>query len=403
MRVIRSETGAKVTNLPTAEKVVALWSKETTTISSLTRKADVLREVAEVKGLIHRSVVPITEIETAFWDHPDAPEVSKHHKKNYHCVINRLIAFAQRRQIKKVGDFTEDDATAFLSENWSRGIAAKTYNASIDILRSVFRLLNKDVNPFAGFKKKHAVSENREAFSIEDLQKIWKTLIADDYFILHKEEMIVLYKLALYTGARCGDLCLMKWESVDLQNRLIRFIPHKTAQSSRKQVEIPINDILFEALMSLDKDDVYVLPRVAERYKKNPGGISRDTKKLLEAAGLTPNVPGEMHRLRQVSRLGFHSFRHSYVSLLINSGVNPLVVRDLVGHTTVDMTARYTHVAMENKIQAVDVLPVLGIGKKVTSMSDTPTIRQQIISALEHMNDRKLQTVLDWILMREAH
>ena len=46
--------------------------------------------------------------------------------------------------------------------------------------------------------------------------------------------------------------------------------------------------------------------------------------------------------------------------MLINSGVNPLVVRDLVGHTTVDMTARYTHIALDTKINAVKNLPVLG-------------------------------------------
>lgn len=68
----------------------------------------------------------------------------------------------------------------------------------------------------------------------------------------------------------------------------------------------------------------------------------------------------DKRRLRNVSRLGFHAFRHSYVSMLINSGVNPLVVRDLVGHTTVDMTARYTHVALDTKVNAVKNLPILG-------------------------------------------
>ena len=46
--------------------------------------------------------------------------------------------------------------------------------------------------------------------------------------------------------------------------------------------------------------------------------------------------------------------------MLINSGVNPLVVRDLVGHTSVDMTARYTHVALDTKVNAVKNLPILG-------------------------------------------
>ena len=93
-------------------------------------------------------------------------------------------------------------------------------------------------------------------------------------------------------------------------------------------------------------------------------------KDLLKTKDITLMIPRQVHdevwrnrdkrRLRNVSRLGFHAFRHSYVSMLINSGVNPLVVRDLVGHTTVDMTARYTHVALDTKVNAVKNLPILG-------------------------------------------
>ena len=172
----------------------------------------------------------------------------------------------------------------------------------------------------------------RQAFTTEQLQKIWETLQSPDYHILYKEEMMVLYKLALYTGARCGDLCLLKWRAVDLEHRLIRFMPHKTATTSRKRVEIPMSDVLFEALKTIPQESEYVLPQVAERYKHNPGGISRDTKKLIEAAGFQAVDEGETRRLRNVSRLGFHAFRHSYVSMLINSGVNPLVVRERSVH-----------------------------------------------------------------------
>ena len=46
-----------------------------------------------------------------------------------------------------------------------------------------------------------------------------------------------------------------------------------------------MSDVLFEALKTISQESEYVLPQVAERYKHNPGGISRDTKKLIEAAG----------------------------------------------------------------------------------------------------------------------
>ena len=204
--------------------------------------------------------------------------------------------------------------------------------------------------------------------------------------------MIVLYKLAIYTGARKGDLCLLKWNNVDLFQQIISFTPHKTSKSSRKRVMIPMSQVLFDALKDLPQNSEYVLPKVALRYRTNPGGISRDTKKLLLAAGITPTDEGESRRIRAVSRLGFHSFRHFHISQLIANGVNPLVVRDLVGHTTIDMTARYTHVALETKQQAVSSLTIPAFNDdKLESVGST------LAERLKHLSEDQTYRLAEWL------
>ena len=358
-RVVKNDAGGKVTNYAEAEKIVISWSSEFSSLQQLKTKEETLLKIAEVKTLLKVCRVPLAELEETFFNHPSAPTISPKHRKTYHSVLNMLTNFASQIQVETVADVTEEVAQSFLSYYWSRGISPKTYNSVLDILRCVFRLMNKDRNPFDGFKKKVCHMEERVAFTVEQLQKIWDTLTSPTYHMLHKEEMIVLYKLALYTGARCGDLCLLRWSSVDMQNRVIRFMPHKTAHSSHKTVEIPIGTVLYEALSSLDQNTDYVLPNVAYRYQHNSGGISRDTKKLLLAAGLKPNDAGTTRRVLAVSRMGFHAFRHTAASLMICNGVNPLVVRDLLGHTSVDMTAHYTHINIETKREAIQNLNVL--------------------------------------------
>lgn len=352
-RTIKHPEGGRVTTMVEAERIVSKWSAELTSLHQLKSKEEVIQHIAEVKEILTVCKIPIGQIETAYFDHPDAPDISLEHRKNYHSVLKHLIAFMTVRNVKIVSDVTEQLAQEFLSYYWKRGISTKTYNSALDVVRRVFRVLCKDRNPFADFKKKTDTPECRDSFTFEQLQQIWDVLKNPNYQLLHKEEMIVLYKLAIYTGARKGDLCLLKWSSVDLAQQIISFTPHKTSKSSRKRVMIPMSQVLFDALKDLPQNNEYVLPKVALRYQTNPGGISRDTKKLLLAAGITPTEAGEGRRLRAVSRLGFHSFRHFHISQLIANGVNPLVVRDLVGHTTVDMTARYTHVALETKQQAV--------------------------------------------------
>ena len=130
-------------------------------------------------------------------------------------------------------------------------------------------------------------------------------------------------------------------------------------------------------------------------------------KDLLKTKDITLMIPRQVHdevwrnrdkrRLRNVSRLGFHAFRHSYVSMLINSGVNPLVVRDLVGHTTVDMTARYTHVALDTKINAVKSLPIF-------TQPESPVqtnLLSAIITDLQTKDLIRLETFLENILTEE--
>ncbi len=359
------------TNQDAAQKEINEILQEETRLSTIESKIAYMRQIAEAKALLHVCREPIEKIEDAYWSHPSAPEISPHHRGNYHSVLQRLIRFASSRGIKTVADVTDEIAQDFLSYNWQRGISAKTYNSNLDVLRRVFRVLCKDQNPFAEFKKKSGITETRQAFTVEQLKQLWMTLNSPDFHMLYKEEMEVLYKLALYTGARCGDLCLLKWSSVDLEQRLIRFTPHKTANTSRKRVEIPMSDVLHSTLISWTRISEYVLPQVADRYQHNPSGISHDTKRLIEAAGFQATDAGESRRLRNVSRLGFHAFRHSYVSMLIANGVNPLVVRDLVGHSSVDMTARYTHVALETKQQAINSLALTSFDDNDSAPEDT--------------------------------
>lgn len=391
-KAIKLPEGGRVTTMVEAERIVTKWSAELTSLHQLKTKEEVIQHIAEVKEILTLCKVPIEQIETAYFDHPDAPDISPEHRKNYHSVLKHLIAFMTVRNVKIVSDVTEQLAQEFLSYYWKRGISTKTYNSALDVVKRVFRIFCKDRNPFADFKKKTDTPECRDSFTFEQLQQIWDVLNDPNYQMLHKEEMIVLYKLAIYTGARKGDLCLLKWNSVNLSQQIISFTPHKTSKSSRKRVMIPMSQVLFDALKDLPQNSEYVLPKVALRYQTNPGGISRDTKKLLLAAGITPTDEGESRRIRAVSRLGFHSFRHFHISQLIANGVNPLVVRDLVGHTTVDMTARYTHVALETKQQAVSSLTIPAFNDdKLESVGST------LAERLKHLSEDQTYRLAEWL------
>ena len=55
-------------------------------------------------------------------------------------------------------------------------------------------------------------------------------------------------------------------------------------------------------------------------------------------------------------RVGWHILRHTFASHLVMRGVPLKAVQELLGHTTIQMTMRYSHLAPEIGRQAVAVL-----------------------------------------------
>ncbi len=64
-------------------------------------------------------------------------------------------------------------------------------------------------------------------------------------------------------------------------------------------------------------------------------------------------------RKRKATVVGFHSLRHSFVTLAAEAGVDESTLMDMVGHGSPAMTRIYNHISDERKRQAVEKLPSL--------------------------------------------
>lgn len=358
-KTLYDDDGSPVSDRKTAERIIEDMEREDRSLSRIERKIEYITQVAEYKKIITRCRVCIESISTAYEQHPAHTTGQMPHKVAAMKFIQQCFP-----KDKLLADLTPEDAQACMNAYWKTGVSPKSYNARLQILKMIFRMFLGDDSPFENLKAKSFYMESREPFSIPQLERIWQTLTSDDFHQLHKEEMKCLYLLALYTGARCGDLCLLKKRSVDMQGRIINFTPSKTIHSSGAKVQIPIAEALYIALLPFVNDDTetspYVLPHVAERYTRNPAGIAKDTKRLLEAAGLhTVEQSYDPHRLLPVIRYSFHSFRHTFSTLAANRGVSIRTVQELLGHSSEKMTAHYTHIGLQTKVQAIEALPDL--------------------------------------------
>lgn len=143
---------------------------------------------------------------------------------------------------------------------------------------------------------------------------------------------------ALNTGMRRGEILNLKWDDVDLRHGFI--LLHTTKNGERR--EIPINNTLRHTLQSLTRrlDIPYVFfdSKTGKPYQE----VKRSFATACKRAGIT-----DLH---------FHDLRHTFASQLVMAGVDITSVKELLGHKTLTMTLRYSHLAPSHKVKAVDIL-----------------------------------------------
>lgn len=147
---------------------------------------------------------------------------------------------------------------------------------------------------------------------------------------------IVLY--ALNTGSRIGEIFSLKWQDVDLDQSMINSFSHKT----QKIRIVPINSEVRRILeyWKLGKKNEYVF------YNQKTGGSFVDLDAGLEQACEKAEIEG----------VTWHTLRHTFASRLLERGADIITVKELLGHSTVTVTMRYTHSNLASKVAAVGKL-----------------------------------------------
>ena len=203
-----------------------------------------------------------------------------------------------------------------------------------------------------------------QALMLEQVQK----LLA----VTQGHHMEALFKLALATGMRRGELMGLKWQDIDFNKgvlqvrRILSRIPTKLPGKGYEEAEpktqkskrsIIIAPIALEALKqhrlrqleaklkagSLWQEHDYVFCTSVGTHLNPSKDILDQLKLLLKKAGL-PDIR-------------FHDLRHSTATLLLSVGVHPKVVQEILGHSQISMTLDvYSHVLPSMQQEAIGKL-----------------------------------------------
>jgi integrase len=140
-------------------------------------------------------------------------------------------------------------------------------------------------------------------------------------------------RLALATGARRGELLNLQWAGVDLDRRTVRFMDTKNGESRTVPLAKPAVDTLRRWRLKSGRATGAVFPYTTDQFEP-PWQAAR------EAAG--------------VEDLRFHDLRHSAASYLAMSGASLMDIAAILGHKTLAMVKRYSHLSEQHTMAAVD-------------------------------------------------
>ena len=211
--------------------------------------------------------------------------------------------------------------------NRSLALMSKMFN-----LAEVWGVRPGHSNPCWGIKK--YPEEKRERFlSTDELARLGEALRQSEKEGIETQSSINAIRLLVFTGCRLSEIQTLKWDYVDLDNGVLRLPDSKTGA---KVVHIGGAAVRVLADIGKIENNPWVITG------RRPGSRLTDLQH-----------PWRRIRARaDIADVRIHDLRHTFASVAVASGKGLPIIGKMLGHTQVQTTARYAHLAADPVKQA---------------------------------------------------
>lgn len=257
-------------------------------------------------------------------------------------VVDRYKVFRKDAWTNPNGSPVESDED--VKDYTRKGARAHTINFEIGTLKTIFNLAIKwgylKENPTNEVKKLKVNDSKSVRFLTEDECKRFLDACPADLY--------PIYFTFLNTGMRKAELENLEWADIDFKRRKIRIRRKDFWQPKTGERDIPINSQLLELLKDLKQvNDKKLKSNFVFPDKKGSLIKTKLREKLIQIA-----QKAGIENLTKV-----HTLRHTFASHLVMKGVDLPTVKKLMGHSDIETTMIYAHLAPDHLANAVTKLP----------------------------------------------
>lgn len=278
--------------------------------------------------------------------------------------VTRTIESIEKNKFayKKIDEIKPEELQAYM--NTLKHLSNSSISKYYQVINQAFKVaINKGYimrNPMASVIKIRSDKKSKEvrALTVEEQQNFTNWLLEKDIKDCKYKNVFLIQ---MYMGLRVGEVLALTMHDIDLKNKRIRV--HRTLTTDEYNAVImgdstktyagnrvvPIPDYLYKHIIEQMK--------IADKQEDNPEKLlfKPDNAKYTRRT----NVNSELHRILEknfgIKDISTHSLRHSYGTRCIESGMAPVVVQRLMGHTDIGITLNtYTSVFDKFKEEELD-------------------------------------------------
>lgn len=244
-------------------------------------------------------------------------------------VVTRLLGHLHLDEIDR------RSLSEFVATRKRTSVTDATIRRDLAFLGSVFTAAIRwgwvDTSPVTRFSKK----------SLKESSPRTRFLTRQEFMCLHESashDLRPILVLAVETGMRKEELLGLKVSSIDLRRREL----HLTVTKTGRPRQVPLSP---EALMTIrELLERRARPRSSFLFCKPDGTRIGDPKKAFAGAC----------RRAAITDFRFHDLRHSFASWFVQDGGDLYRLSRILGHATLQMTARYGHLRTDDLHEEIE-------------------------------------------------
>lgn len=266
-------------------------------------------------------------------------DASAHTLRSYKKDLERFFQYVKTQS----DDIDIIDVRGFIAEQIKSGLKKSTVGRRLASIRSFFKFLHREgyqkTNP-AKFVSNPKVSKLLPRFlSIDDIFSLIEK--PEGIGLIPARDRSVL-ELLYSSGLRVSELSGLNIDDINIKEGLV-----KVRGKGKKERIVPVGSKAIDALKS------YIVEKILLKSKNKALFLNRAGARLSDR-GVRRIVVKYARMVGVAGQIGPHTMRHTFASHLLQAGADLRVIQELLGHSSLSTTQKYTHLDITHLMDVYD-------------------------------------------------